>query len=226
MKTSPPNLAQDPIANRESLAQAQALQWVVLAQLLRPQGRKGEILAELLTDFPERFDIQKRVFLAPANFAGSESAARLAEVSDYWLPVGKNQGRIVLHFSGIDSINAAEPLSGLEVIVPVTERVELDDEDASYISDLIGCVVFDMADPAPPVSVGTVTDVQFATTPDGNRRLEDAAPLLVIETAGGEEVLVPFAKSFLISLDPEHKRIKMSLPPGLLEVNRPSSNLE
>ena len=213
VKTSPPNPEQDPIANRESPAPEQVPQWVVLAQLLRPQGRKGEILAELYTDFPERFDTQKRVFLAPTNFTGPEAAARIAEVAAYWLPVGKNEGRIVLHFTGIDSINAAEPFAGLEVIVPATERVELDDEDANYISDLIGCTVFDLADPSQPVSIGIITDVQFATTPDGSRRLEDAAPLLAIETAVGDEVLVPFAKAFLVSLDPGHKRIEMSLPP-------------
>jgi 16S rRNA processing protein RimM len=205
---------QDPIATPE-----QVPQWVVLAQLLRPQGRKGEILAELLSDFPERFDDRKRVFLAPASFTGPESAARVAEVAAWWLPVGKNQGRIVFHFTGIDSINAAEPLSGLEVIVPETERMELD-EDANYISDLIGCTVFDLANPGQPISVGTVTDVHFATTPDGGRRLEDAAPLLAVETAEGDEVLIPFAKAFLVSLDAGGKRIEMSLPPGLLEVNR------
>ena len=178
------------------------------------------MLAELLTDFPERFDEQKRVFLAPANFSGVEADARVAEVSTYWLPVGKNQGRIVLHFAGISSINDAEVLAGLEVVVPSTERMELDD-DTNYITDLIGCVVFDLAAPSEPVLIGTVTDVHFATTPDGNRRLEEAAPLLAVETVEGDEVLIPFAKAFLVSLDAEGKRIEMSLPPGLLEVNRP-----
>jgi len=189
--------------------------------MLRPQGRKGEILAELLTDFPERFDTQKRVFLAPAGFSGPESAARVAEVAAWWLPVGRNQGRIVLYFSGIESIDDAESLCCLEVIVPAAERMELED-DANYISDLIGCAVIDLTDPSKPITVGSVTDVHFATTPDGNRRLEDAAPLLAVATAEGDEVLIPFAKAFLISLDSENKRIEMSLPPGLLEVNRPS----
>lgn len=220
LKTSSHNPAKDPIANRDTPAPEQVPQWVVLAQLLRPQGRKGEILAELFTDFPERFDSRKRVFLAASGFAGAESDARSAEIAAWWLPTGKNQGRIVLHFAGIDSINAAEPLCGLEVVIPEDERVELD-EDTSYVSDLIGCTVFDLVDPSQPASVGTVTDVQFAMSPDGNRRLEEAAPLLSVETPEGDEVLIPFAKAFLIFLDPARKRIEMSLPPGLLEVNRP-----
>ena len=223
MNTSSSNPAQDPIAKSVDPAPDQVSQWVVLAQLLRPQGRKGEILAELLTDFPERFDTQKRVCLAPPGFTGTADHARATEVEAYWLPVGRNQGRIVFHFTGVDSINAAETFSGLEVIVPAAERVVLED-DASYVSDLVGCTVVDLTDRAQPFTVGAVMDVHFAMTPDGSRRLEDAAPLLAVETAEGEEVLIPFAKAFILTLDPVQKLIEMSLPPGLLEINRPSKN--
>lgn len=204
----------------EFASQNPSNQWVVLAQLLRPQGRKGEILAELLTDFPERFTPSKRVFLAPTGFSGPESAARLANVAAYWLPVGRNQGRIVLHFKGTDSIEDAERLSGLDVIVPTSERLKLED-DSNYVSDLIGCTVFDHSNSIRPVSVGMVTEVLFATTTDGLRRLDEAAPLLAIQTDDGEEVLIPFVKAFILSLDPQEKRIEMSLPSGLIEVNRP-----
>src|SRR5580704_14498206 len=95
--------------------------WIVLAHLLRPQGRKGELLAELFTDFPERFDDNPRVFLAKPNFAGSESDTRAITVVNHWLPVGRNHGRIVLHFQAIDSINDAEKLEGLDVLVPAEE---------------------------------------------------------------------------------------------------------
>jgi len=61
--------------------------WIVLARLLRPQGSKGEVLAELLTDFPERFEDHKRVFLAAPGFAGEEAEAREALVVAFWLPV-------------------------------------------------------------------------------------------------------------------------------------------
>ena len=73
----------------------EAPKWVVLAVVLRPQGRKGEVLAELLTDFPERFE-GRHVFLAAAGFDGPREKARAADVTGYWLPVGRNQGRVVL----------------------------------------------------------------------------------------------------------------------------------
>lgn len=188
--------------------------WVVLAHLLRPQGRKGELLAELLTDFPERFEDRRQVFLAPEGFGGEASAARAAEVVSFWLPVGKNVGRIVLQFAAIDSISDAEKAAGLDVIVPMEERQALDDESV-YISDLVGCTLYDGAAP-----VGVIEDVQFPTTPDGSRRLEDVAPLLEVRSSDGDEILVPFAKAFLVAVDTEAKRVEMTLPAGLVDVNR------
>jgi 16S rRNA processing protein RimM len=188
--------------------------WIVLAHLLRPQGRKGEVLAELFTDFPERFESQRRVYLAAPGFDGEADDARAIEVMAFWLPVGKNQGRIVLHFAGIDSISDAESIAGLDVVVPREERLRLEDESV-YISELIGCTVFDGAR-----AVGVVEDVQFAMTADGARRLDEAAPLLTVISPDGDEVLIPFAKSFLVSVDTEAKRIEMMLPEGLIEVNR------
>lgn len=189
-------------------------EWIVLAHLLRPQGRKGEILAELFTDFPERFEERTRVFLAKPGFTGTDAEARTMTITNHWLPVGRNHGRIVLTFDEIDSIDKAETLGGLDVLVPASERVELD-EDEEYVSDLIGCVVYDGS-----VVVGTVVDVEFPTSPDGTRRLEDAAPLLTVKTDAGDEVLIPYVQSFLTGVDAENKRIDMVLPAGLIDVNR------
>ena len=191
--------------------------WIVLAHLLRPQGRKGEVLAELFTDFPERFEQQKRVFLAAPGFAGEEADARPAEVVAFWLPLGKNEGRVVLQFAAIDTISDAESIAGQDVLVPREERLRLDDESV-YISELIGCTVYDGS-----LAVGLVEDVQFAMTADGARRL-DAAPLLVVRSLEGDEILLPFAKAFLVRVDTEAKRIDMTLPEGLIEVNRATGN--
>jgi 16S rRNA processing protein RimM len=188
--------------------------WIVLAQLLRPQGRKGELLAELHTDFPERFEDHRRVFLAAPGFSGGPEEARAAEVVSFWLPVGKNEGRIVLQFAGVDSISDAEAIAALEVIVPEEERLPLD-EDSAYISELVGCSVYDGA-----AVVGVVEDVEFPTTADGGRRLTDAAPLLAVRSIEGDEVLIPFAKAFLVTMDTAAKRIDMILPAGLVDVNR------
>jgi 16S rRNA processing protein RimM len=198
-----------------------AAKWIVLARILRPQGRSGEVLANLFTDFPGRFLQQPRVWLAPQGFSDSPAAATLeptpplqsAEVAAHWLPTGRNAGRIVLHFAGIDSIEQAEQLVGFEVLVPLAERTPLAD-DAAYISDLIGCTVYDRDRP-----LGTIAAVDFPTTPDGARRLDAAAPLLVLSSPSGDELLIPFARAFLLALDPAAKSIRMALPEGLAELN-------
>ncbi len=188
--------------------------WTALAHLLRPQGRKGELLAELLTDFPERFEAQRRVYLAPPEFSGTVEEARSAEVKAFWLPVGKNQGRIVLQLEGIESITEAEPLAGMDIIIPTEERLSLED-DSVYISELIGCTIFDQG-----VAVGVIEDVQFPASADGARRLTKAAPLLTVKSPAGDEVLVPFVKAFLVSMDLSAGRVDMLLPEGLVDVNR------
>ena len=141
------------------------------------------------------------------------TSAQAAEVASHWLPVGRNAGRIVLRFAGIDSIEQAAQLAGFEVLVPLAERTPLE-AGAAYISDLIGCTVYDRGQP-----LGTVAGVHFPTTPDGARRLDAAAPLLVLTTPSGDELLVPFARAFLIALDPAAKSIRMALPEGLAELN-------
>lgn len=187
--------------------------WIVLARLIRPQGRKGELLAELLTDFPDRFVGRENLFLAPPDFAGSPEEARRVAVTSSWLPVGKNKGRVVLHFAGTDTISEAEALAGLDVMVPREQRISLDDESV-YVNDLVGCVLFDNG-----AEVGRVTGVEFPAAPDGSR-LDEAAPLLEVESIDGSEILVPFAKTFLKMIDLKGKRIEMNLPAGLLDVNR------
>jgi 16S rRNA processing protein RimM len=187
--------------------------WTVLAHLLRPQGRKGEILAELLTDFPARFSERDQLYLAPSGFDSAASEARPIQVVGHWLPVGRNQGRIVLHLAGVDSIEQAEALAHLEVIVPDEARIELA-PDEEYVDDLLDCQVFDGDH-----LIGSVTAVDFPTTPDGARRLAEAAPLLTVTTPGGAEVLIPYVQSFLVSLSTVGKRIEMRLPAGLLDLN-------
>src|SRR5260370_34869488 len=90
--------------------------WIVLAHLLRPQGRKGEVLAELFTDFPERFEDQKRVFLAAPGFEGEEAEARPGEVVAFWLAVGKHEGGVGRELSGVDTMSNPGSTAGQHVI--------------------------------------------------------------------------------------------------------------
>lgn len=187
--------------------------WTVLAHLLRPQGRKGEVLAELLTDFPDSLSGREDLYLTTEGFGGAAEDAREVRVTSSWLPVGKNKGRVVLQFDGVQSISDAELLAGMDLAIPSTKRLPLD-EEATYISDLTGCIVYDV-----DVRVGEITGVQFPTTADGGR-LDDVPSLLEVHSADGAEILIPFVKSFVVSIDLESKKVEMKLPSGLIDVNR------
>lgn len=179
--------------------------WAWLARIRRPQGRKGEIFAEILTDFPEKFAERGRLWLIPPDAA---APPREVELIHHW----PHKGGMVLHFAGIDSISAAETLAGLIVAIPSAQRATLG-EDEVYIGDLIGCTLVDVANSAetarPPATIGVIEDVDRTAGP---------VAILVIRSANGE-VLVPFAKSYLRKIDLEEKRVEMALPEGLVNLN-------
>jgi 16S rRNA processing protein RimM len=180
--------------------------WVWLARIRKPQGRKGEVLAEILTDFPDKFSERKRVWLLTSAGSARESA-REAELIGHFLHKG-GRTDIVLHFAGIDSIPDAEALRDQIVAIPLSERAPLG-EDEAYVSDLIGCLLVDLARGTEQL-IGSIEGVD-----------RDAGPvdLLVVKVAGKvEEILVPFAKAYLLRIDLEARRVEMVLPEGLIEV--------
>lgn len=186
----------------------ESTQWVWLARVRRPQGRKGEVLAEILTDFPEKFAERKHLWLLrePASPA---HAPKAVELQNHWLHKSAGHSGIVLHFAGVTSITEAETLAGLIVAIPKEERAALA-EDEIHIADLIGCTLIDISGPT-PASIGKIENVDRTAGPD-------AAPLLLVQGAKGE-ILVPFAKTYLRTLDLPSQRVEMSLPEGLLDLN-------
>ncbi len=186
--------------------------WIVLARVARPQGRRGEVLCDLFTDFPERFAERRSLFLLKKD--GQISPVML---EDFWLPTGNSAGRVVLKFNQSSTIADAEAMVGQDIVLPVSQRVTLD-ADTFYVSDLQGCVVVNLAGGDGPDELGTITDVHFPTNTAG-KRLENAAPLLVVSRANGDEVLIPLALEFLQHPDLKNRRLEMHLPLGLVEAN-------
>ncbi len=185
-------------------------QWVWLARIRKPQGRKGEVFAEILTDFPDKFKERRQLWLLAADVSATEgarttaAAPRQMELVNHWL----HKGGVVLHFAGVDSITAAEGLKGMTVAIPREERAALS-EDEVYVGDLVGCVLVDVAG-AEAATVGEIENVD---------RSGGAAPLLVVRGAKGE-VLVPFTKSYLRRIDLAGKRVEMELPVGLVDLSQ------
>lgn len=186
------------MAEREPPAAAN----VTIARILRPHGRRGEVAAEILTDFPERLTKLKSAQL----WSGQGASARRVAIRSCWLSQSRG-GQAIFHFENSDSISDAEKLVGLEVQVPLAERMPLPPE-SYYVTDLIGCEVFE-ENGAP---VGRVRDVQF--TGEGVA----GTPLLVLDSARGE-LLVPLAQEICVRVDTAARRIEVALPEGLRDLN-------
>jgi 16S rRNA processing protein RimM len=180
--------------------------WFWLARIRRPQGRKGEVLAEILTDFPEKFAQRRNLWLISPQ--APDAPPHAVSLLAHW----PHKGAIVLHFAGIDSISAAQSLTGLIVAIPRAQRAVLTDDEV-YIADLIGCSLIDVAAPVAR-TIGVIEDVDCTAGP---------VPLLIVRSAA-EEILIPFAKSYLRHIDLEAKRVEMALPEGLASLNAPEAS--
>lgn len=166
---------------------------VVIARAVKPRGLKGEIVAELLTDFPERFDnLEELVLVAPD---GERKKERL---EGYWF----QNDRVILKLAGCDDVETAKELTGSEFAVPESERVALD-EDQYYDWELEGCAV--------RVGNETIGTVQSIIKTGGTE-------ILKIVDESGRERLVPLADSIVVEINTAEKLIVVDPPDGLLDL--------
>ena len=163
---------------------------VSVARVVRPRGLTGEVVAQILTDFPERFE-----GLASVT-AVSEVGRRELKIENYWF----HQDRLVLKFEGIDTVEDAEGLRNAEICVAEADAIELD-EGEYYDWQLAGCSVIG----PDGREIGTVRELMRT----------GGTELLVVD--GEREYLIPFAESICTEVDIENKIIRVDPPEGLLE---------
>jgi 16S rRNA processing protein RimM len=177
---------------------------LTLARVLRPWGRRGEVAAEILTDFPERLSGLGRVWLADERGGRSRNASIVS--------CRLHGGQAVILFDGVFSIDDAEKLRGLLVQVPLSERVALP-AGRYYISDLMGCAVWEEGAAA---ALGVVREVQPLAEASASGA---EAWVLAVNLAAGGELLVPLAAEICVTIDIAARRILVRLPEGLRELN-------
>jgi len=168
--------------------------WITLAVLGPTHANRGEITGVAMSGKLERFRKLREVWLF-----GESEEPRPVEVESVW----EHGNRLVFKFRGIDSISDAEVWRGAEVRVPVSEREPLE-EGAYYLSDLIGCEVWD------------------------RKRGDHAGWVAAIREFGGPALLelnngllIPYVKAICVHIDPAARRIDVDLPEGLRELNQP-----
>ena len=180
--------------------------FITLARIVKTQGRRGEVAAEVHSNVAERFTRGMHLQALPRD---QGSVRRELEIEEFW----PHKGLLVFKFAGVDSISDAEALIGAELQVPRRERAPLE-PGWTYVSDLAGCKVFDHGR-----EIGTIADVQFGA---------GEAPLLIMTGSNDSSKIfeIPFAEAYLESVDLSRRQVRMNLPEGLLEVNAPVTAAE
>jgi 16S rRNA processing protein RimM len=164
---------------------------VAIARIVKARGLRGEVVAEILTDFPERFDGLEHVTALLL-----ESGVRQLAIEEHWF----QKDRVILKFAGVNDVDTAETLRNAEICIPEDEAVELED-DEFYDWQLAGCDVRTTEGTA----IGTVREIMRT----------GGTEILVVD--GDKEYLVPFAESICIEVDVENRTITIDPPEGLLE---------
>ena len=165
---------------------------VAIAKIIKPRGLRGEVVADILTDFPERFDrLDDAIVLFP------DGTRKDLKIDNAFF----QKDRVVLTLSGVDSPEAAETFRNAEICVRETEAAQLD-EGEFFDWQLEGCdVVTSNGD-----RLGTVREVMRT----------GGTEVLVVD-GPEKEYLIPFAESICTEVDIDKKTIVVDPPEGLLE---------
>ena len=166
---------------------------VVVAEILRPRGNRGEVVARSQTDVPGRLESLKSAYTRLTD--GSDTRV---EITAAW----PHKNEWVLKFEGVDSIDAAERFRGADLWVPPAERGALAPGEF-FQSDLIGCQVVDTATGQ---AIGFVTGWQ-----------QHGGPPLMEVAADKRELLIPFLAP-LCSVNLDERSIRVDVPEGLLDL--------
>ncbi len=167
---------------------------VTVGRIVRPHGHRGQVVVAPESDFAEeRFKVGETLYIRRGEALGTVTvvASRL------------HDRRWVVGLAGIESMNDAETLRGLELRIPEAELRPLD-STTFYAHTLIGCDVRTVAGEP----VGVVEKVDLAT----------GVPMLVVQGRG--EVLVPFVDAICRRVDPDARVIEIDPPDGLIALNR------
>lgn len=167
---------------------------IIVARALRTRGLKGELVAELLTDFPERFENITRLLAV-----GPSGERKQLELEGHWF----QNDRVILKFRDYDSIETANTLVGFEFGLPEAEQVQLS-SDEFYEWQLAGCSVENVQGSA----IGTVREVMRT----------GGVELLVVEGGAQHEHLIPMTREIVVSVDIPGKKILIDPPEGLLDL--------
>jgi 16S rRNA processing protein RimM len=171
---------------------------VVVGRIGRPHGVRGLVTVEVRTDDPDLRFVPGAVLVTDPPQRGP-----LTVVDKRW-----HSGTLLLQLAGPDGAvygtrEDVDTLRNTRLLVAVSDLPELDDPDSYYDHELVGLAA-QLPDGSP---LGEVTAVRH-----------EGAELLVVRRTDGGEVLVPFVKAIVPSVDVAAGHLVVDPPEGLLEL--------
>lgn len=168
--------------------------YVIVGEVLRPHGIRGEVRVEILTDYPERLVQHEYLYLAHPRSPD--------DVERYGLEsLRPHKGVLLIKLEGCDDRDAAEELRGMLVQVPLQDAIPLE-EGEYYHFQLMGMDVETEAGEW----LGRVADVVATGAHD----------VYVVRGPRGE-VLLPAIEDVILELDTETQKMVVRPLPGMLE---------
>ncbi len=161
--------------------------FLVVARIVSPQGNRGEVKAEMVTDFPERFASTAAVYVGDEHRRYEVESHRVLDRV------------VVLKLRGVESIEQAERLRGALVEVPEEDSVELP-SGHYFWHQIIGLRVVT----GEGEELGTVDDI-----------LETGNNDVYVVHLRGEELLIPAIKDVVRSIDLETGVMTVHLLPWM-----------
>jgi 16S rRNA processing protein RimM len=186
---------------------------LVVGQIGKPHGIRGEVSVAVRTDEPEERFVAGSAFTTevPRDRRVSTGPAAAAPDVPYQVPaslviesVRWHQGRAIVQFEGAHDRNVAEALRGVLLQVDSAGLTPPDDPDEFLDHQLVGLRVESLDGSA----LGTVDRVDHAPSSD----------LIVLKKAAGGTALIPFVSQMVPTVDLRGGRILVDLPEGLLDL--------
>ncbi|MBM4466036.1 MAG: 16S rRNA processing protein RimM [Chloroflexi bacterium] len=162
--------------------------YLVIGRVTRPWGTRGEVKVEIMTDFPDRFSLLRKVHLGPEAMAFALESFRL------------HKGAALLKLEGCHDWAAAEKLRGQLVQIPIEEAVPLE-EDEYYQHQIVGLAVWTVGGEY----LGTVDEVISTGSND-----------VYVVRDEGREVLIPAIEDVVLEIDLSQRRLVVELMEGLI----------
>jgi 16S rRNA processing protein RimM len=167
---------------------------LVVGQIIRPHGVRGELVVDVRTDSPdERFAVGS-VLVTDPTAAGPRTIDT----------VRPHQGRLLITFEGVADRDVAEGLRGVLLCVDSETVAPPQDPDEFHDHQLVGL----SAQTPAGERLGEVVGINHAPASD----------LLVLKLPDGRSALVPFVQAMVPEVDLPAGRVVLTLPEGLLDL--------